>query len=118
LCLTDGINPREILEPINCSSLCRSSRLMSFGWPETFNLIDAVAMIAASAIPFYVAYVTKIRPFRILSLLLALFSFSHGLYHLLFGFVFGYTARAILDSFSVVTLLLFLSYFSKKGGLA
>jgi len=40
---------------------------MSFGLPETFNLIDAVAMIAASAIPFYVAYVTKIRPFRILA---------------------------------------------------
>jgi len=90
---------------------------MSFGWPETFNLIDALAMMAASAIPFYVAYTTKIKPFRILSLFLALFAFSHGLYHLLFGFIFGYTARAILDSFSVVMLLLFLSYFAKKGGL-
>ena len=90
---------------------------MSFGWPETFNLIDSLAMMAASAIPFYVAYITRIKPFRILSLLLALFAFSHGLYHLLFGFVFGYTARAILDSFSVVMLLLFLSYFAKKGGL-
>lgn len=90
---------------------------MSFGWPEAFNLIDAVAMMSASAIPFYVAYATKVNSFRVLSLLLALFAFSHGLYHLLFGFVFGYTARAILDSFSVGVLLLFLSYFSRKGGL-
>jgi hypothetical protein len=90
---------------------------MSFGWPEAFNLIDSMAMIAASAIPFYVAYATKIKPFRTLSLLLALFAFSHGLYHLLFGFVFGYAARAILDSFSVGVLLVFLSYYAKKGGL-
>ena len=90
---------------------------MSFGWPEALNLIDSVAMIAASIIPFYVAYITRIKPFRILSLLLALFAFSHGLYHLLFSFVFGYTARAVLDSFSVAVLLAFLTYFSKKGGL-
>lgn len=90
---------------------------MSFGWPEVFNLIDAMAMMAASAIPFYVAYATKIKQFRVLSLLLGLFAFSHGLYHLLFGFVFGYTARAVLDSFSVAMLLLFLSYFAKRGGL-
>jgi len=90
---------------------------MSFGWPEVLNLIDSMAMMAASAIPFYVSLATKIKPFRILSLLLALFAFSHGLYHLLFAFVFGYAARAVLDSFSVAVLLVFLSYFAKKGGL-
>ena len=110
--------PYEIHERINCSSLFQRERPMSFGWPEAFNLIDSMAMMGASAIPFYVSYATKIKPFRILSLLLALFAFSHGLYHLLFGFVLGYAARAVLDSFSVVMLLAFLSYFAKKGGFA
>ncbi|HYY92667.1 MAG TPA: hypothetical protein VE955_11835, partial [Candidatus Dormibacteraeota bacterium] len=91
---------------------------MSFGWPEALNLIDSVAMIAASIIPFYISYATRIKPFRILSLLLGLFAFSHGLYHFLFAFVVGYLARAVLDSFSVAVLLLFLSYFAKKGGWA
>jgi len=90
---------------------------MSFGWPEALNLIDSMAMMAASVIPFYISYATTIKPFRILSLLLGLFAFSHGLYHLLFAFVFGYTARAILDSFSVAVLIIFLAYFAKKGGL-
>ncbi|MBO0888715.1 hypothetical protein J2P12_06410 [Candidatus Bathyarchaeota archaeon] len=91
---------------------------MSFGWPEALNLVDSVAMMAASIIPFYISYLTRIRPFRILSLLLGLFAFSHGLYHFLFAFVVGYLARAVLDSFSVAVLLLFLFYFSKRGGLA
>jgi len=90
---------------------------MSLGWPEALNLIDSVAMIGASIIPIYIAIATKIKPFRILSMLLGLFAFSHGLYHLLFAFVFGYAARAVLDSFSVGILILFLSYFAKRGGL-
>ena len=90
---------------------------MPFGWPEALNLIDSTAMMAASILPFYISYVTKIKPFRILSLSLGLFAFSHGLYHFLFSFVFGYVARAILDSFSVAVLLIFLAYFARKGGL-
>jgi len=53
-----------------------------------------------------------------LSLLLGLFALSHGLYHLFFTLLIGYTARAILDSLSVTFLVTFAIYFTKKGSLA
>ncbi len=106
-----------MLERINGLVRRRKLSLMSFGEMEVLNLIDSIAMIGASLIPFYLSYATKITPLRVLSFLLGLFAFSHGLYHFLFAFVFGYSARAVLDSFSVGVLLTFLVYFAKKGGL-
>jgi hypothetical protein len=74
-------------------------------------------MIGASFVPLYLVFRTKIPPLRIFSLLLGLFALSHGLYHLLFTFVVGYTARESLDTLSVVVLVIFGIYYNAKGGL-
>ena len=86
---------------------------------ETFlGLIDGISLVATSFVLLYLALKTNMTSLRILSLLLGLFSLSHGLYHLFFTFVIGYTARAVLDSLSVIFLVTFALYFTKKGSLA
>ncbi len=84
----------------------------------TLSLINSVALISASVIPFYLALREKIRPLRVLSALLGLFAFSHGAYHYLSAFVVGYAGRAVLDTLSVVFLLLFIIYSTIRGGWA
>jgi hypothetical protein len=82
------------------------------------GLIDGISLVAASMVLLYMVLRSNVPSLRILSLLLGLFALSHGLYHLFFTFVIGYTARAALDSFSVVVLVTFALYFTKKGSLA
>jgi len=74
-------------------------------------------MVAASLVLFYLALMTKLPSLRVLSLLLGLFALAHGLYHFLFTFVIGYDARAALDTLSVVFLLSFAIYYTKRGNL-
>jgi len=81
------------------------------------GLIDGIALIAASSVLLYLVLKSHVHSLRILSLLLGLFALSHGLYHLFFTFVIGYTARALFDSLSVVFLVTFAIYFTKKGSL-
>jgi hypothetical protein len=82
------------------------------------GLIDGTTLVAASFVLFYLVLRTKLSSLRVLSLLLGLFAFAHGLYHLLFTFVIGYAARAALDTLSVVFLLSFAIYYTKRGNLA
>jgi hypothetical protein len=81
------------------------------------GLIDGISLVAASMVLLYLVLRSNVPSLRILSLLLGLFALSHGLYHLFFTLVIGYTARAALDSFSVVVLVTFALYFTKKGSL-
>jgi len=82
------------------------------------GLIDGISLVAASLVLLFLALKTNMPSLRILSLLLGLFALSHGLYHLFFTLVIGYTARAVLDSLSVIFLVTFAVYFTKKGSLA
>ena len=80
--------------------------------------VDGISLVAASIVLLYLALKSNVPSLRILSLLLGLFALSHGLYHFFFTFVIGYAARAILDSLSVIFLVSFALYFTKKGSLA
>ena len=82
------------------------------------GLIDGISLVAASSVLLFLVVKSNMRSLRILSLLLGLFALSHGLYHLFFTFVIGYTARGVLDSLSVIFLVTFALYFTKKGSLA
>jgi hypothetical protein len=82
------------------------------------GVIDGIILIAASSVLLYLVLKSNVRSLRLLCLLLGLFALSHGLYHLFFTLVIGYTARAALDSLSVVFLVSFALYFTKKGSLA
>ena len=82
------------------------------------GLIDGISLVAASLVLLFLSMKTNLPSLRTLSLLLGLFALSHGLYHLFFTLVVGYTARAVLDSLSVIFLVTFAVYFTKKGSLA
>lgn len=82
------------------------------------GLIDGISLVAASLVLLYLVLRSNVPSLRVLSLLLGLFALSHGLYHLFFTFVIGYTAREVLDSLSVIFLVAFAVYFTKKGSLA
>jgi hypothetical protein len=84
----------------------------------TLGLIDGISLVAASFVLLFLFLKSNLRSLRILSLLLGLFALSHGLYHLFFTFVIGYTARVVLDSLSVIFLVTFALYFTKKGSLS
>jgi hypothetical protein len=82
------------------------------------GLANGISLVAASSVLLYLVLRSKVPSLRMLSLLLGLFALSHGLYHLFFTLLIGYTARAILDSLSVIFLVTFAIYFTKKGSLA
>jgi hypothetical protein len=82
------------------------------------GLIDGISLVAASSVLLFLVLKSNVPSLRLLSLLLGLFALSHGLYHLFFTLVIGYTARAVLDSLSVIFLVTFAIYFTKKGRLA
>ena len=82
------------------------------------GLIDGTSLVAASLVLFYLVARTKLPSLRVLSLLLGLFALAHGMYHLMFTLVIGYAARAALDTLSVVFLLSFAIYYTKRGNLA
>jgi hypothetical protein len=82
------------------------------------GLANGISLIASSSVLLYLVLRSNVPSLRILSLLLGLFALSHGLYHLFFTYLIGYTARALLDSLSVIFLVTFAVYFTKKGSLA
>jgi hypothetical protein len=82
------------------------------------GVIDGISLLAAASVLLFLVLKSNVRSLRLLCLLLGLFALSHGLYHFFFTLVVGYTARAVLDSVSVIFLVSFAFYFTKKGSLA
>ena len=81
------------------------------------NLLTWLAFFGVGAVPILIAVQVKARALRLLSLLLVLFAITHGLYHLSLAYGFYYVAQVILEPVSVVFLLAFGVYYSKKAAL-
>ncbi len=67
-----------------------------------------------SAVPIMIAIHVK-GALRILSLLLGVFAIAHGLYHLTLAYGEYFVAEVILQPVSVVFLLTFGIYYTKKA---
>ena len=74
-----------------------------------------VSFFGVAIVPFYIAYRSKIQPLRILSMLLGLFAVAHGIYHLSFDISQSYLGDVVFEPMSVIFLLAFGLYYSKKG---
>ncbi len=86
---------------------------MSLDW--TLNFLAFAALSLVGIIPILIAVRVKIPSLRIISLLLGLFAITHGLYHLAEAFGVDLLSDVILEPVSVVFLLAFGLYYSKKG---
>ena len=84
-------------------------------WDWTLNFLAFAALILVGIVPILIAIRVKIPSLRIMSSLLGLFAITHGLYHLAEAFGVDLLPDAILEPSSVVFLLAFGLYYSKKG---
>jgi hypothetical protein len=95
---------------------------MSLDVNSYLNLFDAVIIIGVSLPTLFISTRIKIKPVRLLFVLLSAFLVVHGLYHLTY-FLGDYTASdtvafgdEILEPFSYALLFAFAIYFAKRGG--
>ena len=79
------------------------------------NILAWVALFGVGIVPFIIAIRVKVSSLRILSLLLGLFAITHGLYHLADAYNLESIAYVIVEPVSVVFLVAFGLYYSKKG---
>jgi hypothetical protein len=79
------------------------------------NLLTWVAFFGVGIVPILIAIQVKALALRVLSVLLGLFAISHGLYHLALAYGLYFIAEVILEPVSVVFLLAFGIYYSKKA---
>ena len=88
---------------------------MDLDW--LLNFLAWVALFGAGIVPLVISIRVKNTSLRILSLFLGLFAITHGLYHLSDAYGMSFVADAILEPISVVFLVGFGLYYSKKAGL-
>ena len=81
----------------------------------TLNFLAFAALVAVEVVPLFIATRVRISSLRALSLLLGLFAVFHGAYHLAEAFQVDLLADLVLEPLSVVFLLTFGVYYSKKG---
>lgn len=79
------------------------------------NLLTWGAFLAVGIVPFLIAIRVKTASLRVLSLLLGVFAFAHGLYHLTLAYGQYWISNIILGPLSVTFLLVFGLYYSRKA---
>jgi hypothetical protein len=84
---------------------------------DQIDLLNFVFMLLATVAPIYVAYKVRAtnRNLLVLALLLASFTFSHGLYHLFYFLGFDTAAVIMFWPLSAVLLLAFGIWYWKVG---
>ena len=84
---------------------------------DQISLLDFLLMFLATVAPVYVAYKvrTKNRNLLALAILLASFTFSHGLYHLFVFLGFDYVAAVLFWPLGALLLLAFGIWYWKVG---
>ncbi len=86
---------------------------MTLEW--TLNFLAFASLCLVGVVPILIAIKVKIPSLRIVSLLLGLFAITHGLYHLSEALGFDILSDVIFEPSSVVFLLAFGLYYSRKG---
>ncbi len=81
----------------------------------TLNLLAWLALFGVGIVPLFIALRVKLLSLRILSLLLGAFALTHGLYHLSEAYSLDFLSDVVLEPVSVVFLVSFGLYYSKKG---
>lgn len=81
------------------------------------DVLDFLLMLLATMAPIYVAYKVRKRNRNLLGLavLLASFTFFHGLYHLLFFLGFDFLAAVVFWPLGALLLLAFGVWYWKVG---
>ena len=79
------------------------------------NFLAWVALFGVGIVPLIISFRVKVRSLRIISLLLGLFAITHGLYHLSEAYSMDFFSDVILEPISVLFLLAFGIYYSKKA---
>ena len=79
------------------------------------GVLTWVSFFGVAIVLFYIAFRSKVAPLRTLSLLLGLFAVAHGIYHLSFDISQSYLGEIVFEPMSVIFLLVFGLYYSKKG---
>ncbi|HZY94509.1 MAG TPA: hypothetical protein VFE98_06570 [Candidatus Bathyarchaeia archaeon] len=79
------------------------------------GLLVFAALVTVGIIPLVMSVRVKTRSLRILSLLLGLFAVVHGFYHLSLALDYYYIGVVFLQPISIVFLVSFGLYYSKKG---
>lgn len=84
---------------------------------DQIDLLNFVLMLLATVAPIYLAHKVRAsnRNLLALALLLASFTFSHGLYHLFYFLGFDIAAEVLLWPLSAVLLLAFGIWYWKVG---
>lgn len=80
------------------------------------QFVDALVILASSLGPLYLLARVRGSGLRTVSLLLALFTLTHGVYHTLGGFGLEFWADAVFEPLSVILLVFFGLYYAFKGG--
>jgi hypothetical protein len=78
------------------------------------NVLAWTALFGVGIVPLIISVRVKVRSLRILSLLLGLFAIAHGFYHLSEAYGLDFYSDVFLEPISVVFLLAFGVYYSKK----
>ena len=79
------------------------------------NILAWIALFGVGIVPLIISFRVKVRSLRILSLLLGLFAIIHGFYHLGEAYSMDFFSDVILEPLSIVFLLAFGVYYSKKA---
>ena len=82
---------------------------------DILNILTWAAFLGVGIVPLIIAIQVKNVALRIMSLLLGLFALTHGLYHLSLAYGFVDVAQLVLEPVSVVFLIAFGVYYSKKA---
>lgn len=82
---------------------------------STLGVMTFAALAVVSAVPLYISFRVKTQSLRIISMLLGAFAITHGLYHLVDTFSQSFLADVIFEPVSVMFLLAFGIYYSRKG---
>ena len=86
---------------------------MSLEW--TLNFLAFASLFLVGLVPILISFRVRIQSLRVMSLLLGLFALTHGFYHLAEAFGIDLLSDVVLEPTSVVFLLAFGLYYSKKG---
>jgi hypothetical protein len=119
LSLVNQSNIRQIIRDCckleNYGHIAINWWLLTVTWEWLLNFLASIALFTVGIVPIFIALRVKVHSLRIMSLLLGLFAITHAFYHLAEAYGIDFASDIILEPISVIFLLAFGLYYSKKG---